>query len=473
MRRSLFFALLVRMLLGFAVVAALWFWLPGRWVKAAAGLTVATGVAWSIAQMFRSAVAPIEKEARRNGDHLGAGTRPDFSELDGLHSALEASAATAIQQLERSHASRRELEVLLDSMQDAVVAVDSAGRIQWTNEPMRRLIPGSPGSGLARVGYALVQLIRDPEVLACVSTALLTRTVCEGAAVAVVPGRIFNVSAAPTPEGGAVAVLRDVTRVEQMERAQTEFVANVSHELRTPLTSITGYVETLLEDEDHQGVVREFLGTIQKNAIRMNRLTEDLLVLARVESGEHPVKPTTVAVTLLVSEAYDIMAGVVRDATATLVLGEVVNAEVIADSDAVMRVLGNLIENATKYGRGVTDTRIVLAAVLTDDRAFVRFSVQDFGHGIGSEHIGRLFERFYRVDKGRSRESGGTGLGLAIARRLTEAQGGRIWIESELERGSTFCFTLPVAGAPDSPNPLSLGHSGDVERSSQPEMTGC
>jgi len=263
------------------------------------------------------------------------------------------------------------------------------------------------------------------------------------------------VNAAPMPQGGAVAVLRDVTRVEQMERAQKDFVANVSHELRTPLTSISGYVETLLEDEEQEGIVREFLGTIQKNAVRMNRLTEDLLVLARVESGEHAVRPVRVKASLLVREAYDSIAGLVRDSGAELELSEVVETEVMADSDAVVRVLTNLIENATKYGRGESETRIVVSAVAMEK--MVRFSVQDFGQGIPSEHIGRLFERFYRVDKGRSRESGGTGLGLAIARRLTEAQHGRIWVESELAQGSTFCFTLPVANGVDQ---MALGLEG-------------
>jgi len=127
----------------------------------------------------------------------------------------------------------------------------------------------------------------------------------------------------------------------------------------------------------------------------------------------------------------------------------------MADSDAVVRVLNNLIENATKYGRGETETRIVMSAVASEG-GMVRFGVQDFGSGISSEHIGRLFERFYRVDKGRSRESGGTGLGLAIARRLTEAQNGTIWVESELARGSAFYFTLPIASAEEHSGQLGL-----------------
>ncbi len=172
-------------------------------------------------------------------------------------------------------------------MQDAVVAVDAAGRIQWTNQKMQRLIPGSSVQSPVRVGHALVQTVRDPEVLECVKTALEERTVCERRTTTMVPGKIFEVNASPMEGGGAVAVLHDITRIEQVERTQRDFVANVSHELRTPLTSITGYVETLLDHERSLGPqAREFLGTILKNATRMNRLTEDLLTMARVDSQE-------------------------------------------------------------------------------------------------------------------------------------------------------------------------------------------
>ena len=146
-------------------------------------------------------------------------------------------------------ADRLQLEALLDSMQDAVVAVDAAGRIQWTNQRMQRLMPGSSIQSPVRVGHALVQTVRDPEVLECVKTALAQRSVCERRTTTLLPGRIFEVNASPMPGGGAVAVLHDITRIEQVERTQRDFVANVSHELRTPLTSIAGYVETLLDHE--------------------------------------------------------------------------------------------------------------------------------------------------------------------------------------------------------------------------------
>jgi two-component system phosphate regulon sensor histidine kinase PhoR len=257
------------------------------------------------------------------------------------------------------------------------------------------------------------------------------------------------VNASPMPGGGAVAVLHDITRMEEVERTQRDFVANVSHELRTPLTSITGYVETLLDHESGmtaQG--REFLATILKNATRMNRLTEDLLVMARVEGPGGQLKPAPVRADALVQDAMKAMQGLVHENRAILELGETTGTQVFADADAVMQVLGNLIENAIKYGQPRRDVqaRVVIGARdVAEPFATVEFSVRDFGPGIASEHLNRIFERFYRVDKTRSRESGGTGLGLSIARHMVQTQGGTIRAESELGAGSTFYFTLPSA----------------------------
>jgi two-component system phosphate regulon sensor histidine kinase PhoR len=250
------------------------------------------------------------------------------------------------------------------------------------------------------------------------------------------------------PGGGAVAALHDITRIEQVERTQRDFVANVSHELRTPLTSITGYVETLLDHEKLSPVAQEFLGTILKNATRMNRLTEDLLTMARVESQEAEMHPAPVRADQLVRDAVEAMRGLVQDEAAELEIGETTAVEVFADSDSVLQILGNLIENGIKYGRARTaeQSRVVVSArEVFDPMDGVEFSVRDFGQGIASEHLVRIFERFYRVDKARSRESGGTGLGLSIARHMVEAQGGTIRAESELNGGSNFVVTLPKA----------------------------
>jgi two-component system phosphate regulon sensor histidine kinase PhoR len=265
------------------------------------------------------------------------------------------------------------------------------------------------------------------------------------------------------PAGGAVAVLHDITRIEEVERTQRDFVANVSHELRTPLTSISGYVETLLDHEESLSpVAREFLGTILKNATRMSRLTEDLLTMARVDSREAVLHPRPVRADVLVRDAVAAMSGMVQDAEAELEIGETTGAQVFADTDSMVQVLGNLIENGIKYGQAkdAQRSRVVVSAreVWTLDAdgpggdesgaegaGAVEFSVRDFGAGIASEHLTRIFERFYRVDKARSRESGGTGLGLAIARHMVEMQGGTIRAESELGAGSVFLVRLPRA----------------------------
>ena len=412
---------------------------------------LAIPLAFAIRFVVRRDAAEISHAIRILPMREAPAPRATLAEFSELQDELRAASLRLKAQSEASQEDREQLESLLDSMQDAVVAVDAAGRIQWTNHRMQRLVPGA--GGVVRLGQALVHTIRDPEVLECVRAALEQKAVCVRRSTSMVPGRFFEVNASPMPGGGAVAVLHDITRIEEVERTQRDFVANVSHELRTPLTSISGYVETLLDHErDLSPTAREFLGTILKNATRMNRLTEDLLVMARVEGPSGELHPAPIRADVLVSDAMKAMQGLVQENQAVLELGEMTPTQVFADADAVMQVLGNLIENAIKYGQsgrpadGSGSSRVVISAreVAVPFEA-VEFSVQDFGMGIGSEHLSRIFERFYRVDKTRSRESGGTGLGLAIARYMVQAQGGNIRAESELGTGSTFIFTLPRA----------------------------
>jgi two-component system phosphate regulon sensor histidine kinase PhoR len=252
------------------------------------------------------------------------------------------------------------------------------------------------------------------------------------------------------PGGGAVAVLRDLTDAERMEKTRRDFIANVSHELRTPLTSIQGYTETLLDNPLEDSHLREFLEIIRKNAARMSRLTEDLLTLARVESGEHRFDVQPVSAEEMLQDALESFREVARsygvDLSVELVPGNSVPAGLVsADREAIHQIFSNLIENALKYA--ASGKKVILGARAA--KGAVEFYVRDFGPGISSEHLPRLFERFYRVDKARSRESGGTGLGLAIAKHIVFAHGGTIRAESELNHGSTFLFTLP-AGKADS-----------------------
>src|SRR5271170_1964718 len=331
---------------------------------------------------------------------------------------------------------------------------------------MNRLVPQG-----TRLQQPVVETIRDPDFLATVKEATATREVKTARATSVVPGRAFDVTAAPLPDGGAVAVLRDLTETERVEKTRRDFIANVSHELRTPLTSIQGYAETLLDSSSDNGAPnREFLEIIRKNSARMSRLTEDLLTLARVESGETRFEAESVPPAELLHDAEESFREIARNHGIDLQIqdlqiqglqipdlqiqdpqapGSPQNDDspiqhlrsVLADREAIHQVFSNLIDNALKYG--ASGGRIVLGARALPHA--VEFFVQDFGAGIASEHLPRLFERFYRVDKARSRESGGTGLGLAIAKHIMLAHGGSIRAESELAHGSTFLFTLPTA----------------------------
>ena len=195
----------------------------------------------------------------------------------------------------------------------------------------------------------------------------------------------------------------------------------------------------------------------------MGRLTDDLLAMARVESGEQKLAPEPIFVPVLIDECLEAVSGLFKDKGGTLaVAGEIPEVEVAADADAILQILSNLIENALNYGRGSENWPVVeLSAGLIDsdgedELPRVQFRVRDFGAGIASEHQPRLFERFYRIDKARSRESGGTGLGLAIARHIVEAHRGQIWVESELGKGSSFLFTLPCVKTPETPVPEEI-----------------
>ncbi len=379
--------------------------------------------------LFANRIAAGDLSARLQEENL--------DELSDVARALDMTASRLEQSFRELEASRRELTALLDSMQEAVVAVNAQGQIIWSNAVMQRICASA-----VREGRRLVELVRDPDVLSCVEGALRQRVNFTGKALSVAPGRIFEVNAAPTPEGGAVAVLHDVTSIERAEKTRRDFIANVSHELRTPLTSISGYVETLLEGgEKLSSQAREFLAIILKNATRMNRLTEDLLALASVESGDYKPALQPMRASALVEDAIDSLTGIVLDSDVTLEASETTETYVMADPDALNQVFGNLIENALKYAR--SGKRIVIGS--KDLENAVEFFVRDFGPGIASEHLDRIFERFYRIDKARSRESGGTGLGLAIVKHIILAHGGTIRAESELGSGVTFYFTLPVS----------------------------
>ena len=229
--------------------------------------------------------------------------------------------------------------------------------------------------------------------------------------------------------------------LEKVERVRKDFVINVSHELRTPLASIQGYTETLLDGAVNDPAnATKFLNIIRQNAERLTRLTADLLVVSRIELGQQELKPKMQSAAKLVEENVDSLQPLAQRKGITLTLQPPPeDAQVFADSEAVHQILTNVLENAIKY-TGEGGTVIVSAKPLADS---VEFSVKDTGMGIPAEDLPRLFERFYRVDKARSKAMGGTGLGLSIVKHLVQAQGGSVRVESTVNKGSTFYFTLP------------------------------
>ena len=360
-----------------------------------------------------------------------------LDEIGQVASALDKTTRGVEESYARVQTSQRELETLLNSMQDAVIAVDVEGRVQWANRAIDRLLLRAP-----RLNTPLIDSVRDPDFLAAIQEAARDQVVTSARSNTIAPGRTFDVTAAPMPGGGAVAVLRDLTETERMEKSRRDFIANVSHELRTPLTSIQGYTETLLDNPIADNHVRDFLEIIRKNAARMARLTEDLLTLARVESGEQRFDMQRVSAEEVLQDALESFREVARPYGVELVIeNSVPDGNVNADREAIHQIFSNLIENGLKYA--ASGKKVILGARAAESG--IEFYVRDFGPGVSSEHLPRLFERFYRVDKARSRESGGTGLGLAIAKHIVLAHKGTIRAESELNHGSTFLFTLTAS----------------------------
>ena len=335
-------------------------------------------------------------------------------------------------------------EALFHSMVEGLLLLDEGGRIQLANRAFLTLFPGS---GDPR-GRTLLEVSRHPALSDLIQRLTAGETIVglelepDGAA-----GRCLEVNAAMIRDDkavvqGAVLVFHDLTRLKLLERQGREFVANVSHELRTPLSIIKGYVETLLGGaKDDPATATKFLQTIERHSDRLARLIEDLLASSEIESGRALPQPTPLALRPLVTKVLDDFAERARHREVRL-LGNLPELTVLADADRLQQVLGNLVDNAVKYGR---PGGLVTVSGQARDTQFVQVCVRDDGPGLPPEAVGRVFERFYRVDRARSRETGGSGLGLSIVKAIVEAHGGEVWVESQPRQGATFCFTLPRA----------------------------
>ena len=240
---------------------------------------------------------------------------------------------------------------------------------------------------------------------------------------------------------GTILVFHDLTRLKRLERTREEFVANVSHELRTPLSLIKGYVETLLDGARNDPEVSErFLKIIERNTNRLDLLIQDLLTISALESGRVKLALQPVELRPLVEKVFADLKPPAAAKGVTLV-NSMPDLTATADANRLEQVLANLVDNAIKYGRA--QGTVTVGGKTTGDGK-LELSVQDDGPGIPAEALDRVFERFYRVDKARSREQGGTGLGLSIVKHIIQNHGGRVWVNSEPGKGATFFFTLPA-----------------------------
>ena len=337
---------------------------------------------------------------------------------------------------------RARQDALLDSMVEGVLVLDETNRVQFANRTFAEMF-ATMG---ALSGKAVLEAVRAHEV-----AEIVERTAIEGRVIdheMKLPGAAegwlqVNAAAINSVERrrlGTVLVFHDLTRMKQLERTREEFVGNVSHELRTPLSLIKGYAETLLDGaKDNPEVATKFLQTIDRNARRLDLLIQDLLTISALESGRIAMNPQRVALQPVVERGFiDLKSQ--ADARKVTLVNQLPDLVSQADETRVEQVMTNLLENAVKYGREA-GTVLVGGREVENDQ--LEIFVRDDGPGIPIEARERVFERFYRVDKARSREQGGTGLGLAIVKHIVQAHGGRVWVESEPGKGTTFFFTLP------------------------------
>jgi two-component system phosphate regulon sensor histidine kinase PhoR len=375
--------------------------------------------------------------------------------VGGLARAFDETAAALQARITRLEQDRQQLRAVLSGMSEGVVAVDARRRLLFANASADKLFGLAPGS----VGRLVPELIRSPQVQEAVDATLAGTGPYRGE-IAIgrreahlwSQPRVLSVHGTPlpgSPATGAVLVFHDVTDLRRLERMRQEFVANVSHELKTPLASIKAYTETLLDWALHDEAVNvRFLRGIEEQADRLNQLILDLLCLARLESGQEVYQHGPLALGPVVGACVESQRdrAAAKSQSLDLDLGPVDGETlVVADEEAVRQILDNLIDNALKYTPEGGRVRVSCRA---EGDAALAVEVADTGIGIPRDDLPRVFERFYRVDKARSRELGGTGLGLAIVKHLVQSIGGQVTVDSRLGAGSKFTVLLPRHLAP-------------------------
>ncbi|MDE2512303.1 MAG: PAS domain-containing protein [Elusimicrobia bacterium] len=443
MRRSPGRRLALGLILTAAPLSALSIWLlPSGWAIAGAAAAIAAASLYFGRELNERHAALLGVLRRLSeGDYSARAPRGDGGLGTGVNVLAERIGA-AVAELSRD---KSQLVAVLDQMTEAVVAVDASGVVLFVNPALSRLL--SVDAAAAR-GRSYLESLRHKGVSEMIAGVLRERRVlAQEIRLFAREELVFDAHAAPLLQGerlaGALVVLHDISRLRRLEQVRRDFVANVGHELRTPLSSIKGFAETLREGALHDPVhAAEFLRTIEEHADRMSKLVDDLLDLSAIESGHRLPRFEAVDLASLCADvARQLHPRAEQAGVGLAVLPWDALPRVRADRDQLRQILVNLMDNAIKYNerQGLVE---VSAEPWKDG---VRVSVRDTGLGIPDADLPRVFERFYRVDKARSRDAGGTGLGLSIVKHLVEAHGGEISVESRQPGGSCFRFTLRAA----------------------------
>ena len=401
------------------------------------GLLALVG-ALALAALFARSISQPVVELRDVARAIASGDlhrRPALSapgEVGDLATALHRMAEQLATRLDALEADDQLMTAVLESLEEGVIALDERGTVIRINERARSLL----GTTMA-LPFPRELLPRDPALREAIELALTGATT--PSAEVTLHDRTVAVASRPLRTGGGVVTVLDLTMLRRLEKIRRDFVANVSHELKTPLTAVSGYAETLLDDGIPQEQRRKFVQTIHDNATRMQRIVDDLLDLSRIESGGWRPVVAQVDVAGMIQDVFTAVQSAASAKGLALVAEVSPDAtHVRVDPTAFRQILTNLVENAVRYTR---EGNVTVRTRRSDDGVWV--DVSDTGIGIAAEHLPRIFERFYRVDAGRSRAEGGTGLGLAIVRHLVDAHGGRVEATSTVGRGTTISVLLP------------------------------
>ncbi|MGH7926266.1 MAG: ATP-binding protein [Candidatus Binatia bacterium] len=425
--------------------------LLGLFAASALGLAIAYVFAHRLSRRFVRLVDFSRRLAAGDFPHNFFSTK-GRDEINVLERHLNEMSGKLRDNMQQIVSEKEKSDSILRCMIEGVLVIDPKGQVLTINDQAKRMFQIPPNRDVRAASIA--ELSRHPEMLAMMHEILSLDFTSRGYSreVELEENRWFRVNAVPLRDGaqqpcGSILVFHDISEIKRLETVRADFVANVSHELRTPLTAIRGYVETLLRNPPRDTAdARHFLGVIERNSDRLSRLTEDLLILSDLESGKLPLALGPVDVSKLAQRVLEVFWEPAKKKQLSLIKEiEPELPPLSGDFDRLQQLFINLVDNAIKYSpEGGTVTLKASATPGGGPQRMIEISISDTGVGIPEQDIPRLTERFYRVDKARSRELGGTGLGLAIVKHIIQAHQGKLKIESVLQKGTTVHVHLPA-----------------------------